>query len=76
MMRSTGSLDAVIGGVAQDVGQRIAHDLDELAVELGVASVDDERELLLGLAGQFADQARQAREQRLSGCMRARITES
>ena len=58
-----GQLDAVVGGVAQDVGQRVAYDLDELAVELGVATVDDEGEFLAGLAGEFADKARQARKE-------------
>ena len=58
-----GQLDAVIGGVAQNMGQRVADDLDQLTVEFGVAAVDDESELLPCLVSQFADQAGQAGEQ-------------
>ena len=54
-----GRLDAVIDGVAQRVGERIADRLDQRAVELGLAALHLDPDLLAALAGQIADRARQ-----------------
>ena len=58
-----GRLDAMVDGVADDVGQRIADDLDHLAVQLDVATVYLERDLLAELTGKVADHARKTREE-------------
>ncbi len=58
-----GLFDAVIDGVADDVGQRIADHLDHLAIEFDVAAFDVDQHLLAELGGQVADHARQADEQ-------------
>jgi hypothetical protein len=58
-----GAFDAVIDGVADDVGERVPDHLEHLAVDLDVAAVDLEGDLLAGLAGNVADHPRQRREQ-------------
>ena len=58
-----GALDAVVDRVADDVGQGIADHLDHLAVELDVAALDVDQDLLVELAGEVADHARQGDEQ-------------
>ena len=58
-----GLFDAVIDRVADDVGQRIADHLDHLAIELDVAALDIDQDLLAELGRQVADHARQADEQ-------------
>ena len=56
-------LDAVVDGVADDVGQGIADHLDHLAVELDVAALDIDQHLLAELGRQVADHPRQRDEQ-------------
>jgi hypothetical protein len=56
-------LDAMVDGVADDVGQRIADHLDHLAVELDVAAVDVDQHLLAEFGRQVTDHSRQADEQ-------------
>ena len=58
-----GLLDAMIDGVADDMGKRIADHLDHLAIELDVAAVHVEPDLLAEIGGKVADHARQAGEQ-------------
>ncbi len=58
-----GRLDAVVDRVADDMGERIADHLDHLAVELDVAAVGFEPDLLAEVGGEVADHARQAREE-------------
>ena len=58
-----GAFDAVIDRVADDMGERIADHLDHLAIQLDVAAVGLEADLLAELGGKVADQPRQAREQ-------------
>ena len=47
--RSSGCLDAVIGGVADHVHQRIADRLDDVAVQFRLAAIDDEFDFLVAL---------------------------
>ena len=54
---------AMIDGVADDVGERIADHLDHLAVELDLAALEIHHDLLAELAGQVADQAGQGGKQ-------------
>ena len=58
-----GRLEAMVDRVADDVGQRIADHLDHLAIELDVAAVQLEPDLLAELGGEVADHARQSGEQ-------------
>ena len=58
-----GRLDAMVDRVADDMGQGIADHLDHLAVELDVAAVGLEPDLLAEIGGKIADQPRQAGEQ-------------
>ncbi len=57
------AFDAVVDRVADDMGERIADHLQHLAVDLDVAAVDLEDDLLAGLAGNVADHPRQGREE-------------
>ncbi len=59
-----GRLDAVIDGVADDVGQGVAQPLDDRAVDLGMLAHRLEPDLLAGLGGELADQPRHALEHR------------
>ena len=52
-------LDAVIGGIADHVGQRILDHLQNLAVQLGFGALHDQFDLLAGFHRQIADDARQ-----------------
>ena len=52
-------LQAVVGGVAHHVGERILDALQHLAVELGVGAVQLELDVLAELGGKIADDARQ-----------------
>ena len=52
-------LDAVIDGVADHVHERIAELLDDELVDLGLGAGDDEVHLLVGLAADLADDARE-----------------
>ncbi len=58
-----GHLDAMIDRVADDMGQRIADHLDHLAIELDVAAVDHQHDLLVELGRQIAHHPRQRGEQ-------------
>ena len=51
---SSGVLDAVVDRVAHDVDERVVDLLEHLLVELGVAALDDEVDLLLELLRQVA----------------------
>ena len=53
------ALEAVVGGVAHHVGERILDPLEHLAVELGVGAVHLELDVLAELGGQVAHDARQ-----------------
>ncbi len=57
-------LDAVIDRVPDDVGQRIAEPLDDGLVDLGGLTDHLDLNLLAGLGGQLAHQARHALEHR------------
>ena len=52
-------LDAVIGGIAHHVGERILDHLQHLAVELGLRALHGEFDLLAGGHRQVAHDARQ-----------------
>ena len=52
-------LQAVVGGVAHHVRQRILDQVEHLAVELGVGAVHLQLDLLAEFAGEVADDARQ-----------------
>ena len=52
-------LQAVVGGVAHHVRQRILDQVEHLAVELGVGAVHLQFDLLAEFAGEVADDARQ-----------------
>src|SRR5438309_1670198 len=56
-------LEAMIDRVADDVRQRVAQHLDHLTVELDVAAVDRECDLLVRLRGKVPDHARQRCEE-------------
>ena len=58
-----GRLEAMVDRVADDMGQRIADHLEHLAIELDVAAVHFEPDLLAELGGKIADHARQRRKQ-------------
>ncbi len=58
------ALDAVVGRVADHVGQRIGKLLDDRLVDLGVLADGLEADLLAGLGGELADEARHAAEHR------------
>ena len=53
------ALDAVIGGVADHVGERILDELEHLAVELGLGALHDELDLLRELRREVAHDPRQ-----------------
>ena len=50
-----GHLDAVIDGIADDVGERILDGLDDRAVELGLLAFHHQLDLLAELVGDIAD---------------------
>ncbi len=52
-------LQAVVGAVADHVGQRIADQFQHLAVQLGAFALHDEVDLLVQFVGEVAHQARQ-----------------
>ena len=54
-------LDAVVGTVADEVGEGIANDFDELAIKLGVGTFGDEFDVLAKLSRKLAHEARQVR---------------
>jgi hypothetical protein len=54
-----GRLQAVVGGVAHHVGERVLDQVEHLAVELGVGAVHLEFDLLVQFAGEVAHDARQ-----------------
>ncbi len=56
-------LDAVVHGIADDVGQRIADHLDHLAIQFDVATFDIDQHLLAELCREIAHQPRQGHEQ-------------
>ena len=58
-------LDAVVDGVADDVQQRVADQLDHLAVELDLAVLELDEDLLAELGRKVADEPREGREQAL-----------
>lgn len=58
-----GRLDPVVGAIAQQMGQGIADEFDELAIKLGIGALGDEVKFLLEIDGEFAHQTRQAGEQ-------------
>ena len=60
-----GGLEAVIGAIAHEMGERIANQLDQLAVEFGVAAIGDQIDLLVQLGAEIADHARQIGEDAL-----------
>ena len=70
LSRSAGSLDAVVDGIADDVGQRIADHLDHLAIELDVAAFDIDQDLLaeLGATGRGPCAAGRRTDSRSAAC--------
>ena len=52
-------LDAVVGGIAHHMGQRILDQLEHLAVEFGLGALHGEFDLLAGFDRQVAHDARQ-----------------
>ena len=68
-----GRFEAVVGAIADEMRQRIADDVDQLAVEFRFAALDDERDLLAEIAREIARQTRQCRENadRAAACARA-----
>ena len=57
--RSVGRLDAVVDGVAHQVGQRVADGLDDRLVQLGFLALHVDAHLLAAGDGQVADHARE-----------------
>ena len=55
--------DAMIDGVPDNVGQRIADHLDHFAIQLDVAALNIDQHLLVEFRGEVADHARQPHEQ-------------
>jgi len=53
------SLDAVIGAVAHQMGERIAHEFEDLAVELGFGAVHFKLDVLVEIGAEVAHDARQ-----------------
>ncbi len=60
-----GALQPMVGAIAHEMGERIADQLDQLAVEFGVAAVGDQIDLLVQLGAKIADHARQIGEHAL-----------
>lgn len=56
-------LEAMVGGVADQVGQRVTNEFDQLPVEFGVGARNGKLDGLVELAAKFARQAREAAEQ-------------
>ena len=71
-----GALDAVIGAVAHQMGERVLDHLQHLAVELGVGAAHFEIDLFAKLGGQVAHDARQLLPRIADRCMRVFITPS
>ena len=59
--RSSGDLEAVVDGVAQDVQQRVEQLVQHVGVDQDVLADDDERGLFVGGGGGLAHVALQAR---------------
>ena len=57
--RSAGRLDAVIGAIAHQMGERILDQFEHLAVELGLGAVHFELDVLAELGAEIAHDARQ-----------------
>ena len=58
--------NAVVGAIAHQMGQRIADQIDQLPVKLGVGALGDEVDLFIQFIGQIADHARQVGEDALN----------
>ena len=53
----------MVGGVADDVDQRIGKPLDHRLVELGLLALGDQLDLLVEIARQVVDEAAETAEQ-------------
>ena len=60
--RSAGRLDAVVDAVPDQVDERLADLVDDRLVDAGVLALQDQLDVLAGLAGEVAHQAREALE--------------
>ena len=57
--------NAVVGAIAHQMGERIADQIDQLPVKLGVGALGDEVDLFVQIIGQIADHAGQIGEDAL-----------
>ena len=62
-----GALETVVGGVANDMDERIGEPLDHRLVELGFLAFGIELDLLVEIVGEVVDEAAEAAKQRSDG---------
>ena len=65
--RSSGVFDAVVGGVANHVGERLAERVENAFVEIGVLSGDFDADVFVAQLGDIANDAWKAPEELLDG---------